>query len=351
LVINVRKGVCAFETYRRDSDLSTGLVARKNKPSSFWIGLVNSEYLSIIRNALTLTLPVVIAGAVGVLLNNFPIEAYQNMMRGVFGEGWRAFGGYIWDGTLAILSPVTVFTIGYNIAESHNQKHLLDNVHPAILGTVAFCSLLTIIEPSSKDFAIPYNWVGIHGLFLAIASSIISSELFLRFFSVRRLRIRFFSKEAGSAMSTIFSALVPAVLTIGLFALFKVGMAAIGVSDIHSLIYDAIAAPFKNLGNNLGTALIYNFIRHFLWFLGIHGSNAMEPVMTEIYASAMRLNELAVATGERAPFIITKTFFDTYISIGGAGNTLSLLIALFLTRMNSGLKRIAQILSSRRYSI
>jgi cellobiose-specific phosphotransferase system IIC component len=323
--------------------LSTGLPARKNGLISFWADVVNSEYLNIIRNALTLTLPVVIAGAVGVLLNNFPLAAYQDMMRDIFGEGWRSFGGYVWNGTLAILSPVTVFTIGYNIAERHNQKHLLDNVHPAILGTVAFCSLLTIIEPSANDFAIPYNWVGIHGLFLAIAASIIASELFLRFFSIRRLRIRFLSKEAGAAMSIIFSALVPAILTIGIFALFKAGMAAIGVKDIHSLIYDAIAAPFKNLGNNLGTALLYNFTRHFLWFLGIHGSNAMEPVMTEIYASAMHSNELAVASGARAPFIITKTFFDTYVSIGGAGNTLSLLLALFLTHRKSGLMRIAQI--------
>jgi cellobiose-specific phosphotransferase system IIC component len=318
-------------------------LARGNGVFGFWFKIASSEYLSIIRNALTLTLPVVIAGAFGVLLNNFPIMVYQNMMKELFGEGWRAFGGYIWDGTLAILSPVTVFTIGYNIAERYNRKHLLDNVHPAILGTVAFCSLLTMIEPSTKDFAIPYNWVGIHGLFLAIIVSLVSSELFLRFFGIRSLRIRFFSKEAGTAMSTVFSALGPAALTIGIFALFKVGMAALGVNDIHSLIYDAIASPFKNLGNNLGTALIYNFIRHFLWFLGIHGSNAMEPVMTEIYMSAMRANELAVAAGQRAPFIITKTFFDTYVSMGGAGNTLSLLLALLLTHRRSGLRKIAQI--------
>jgi cellobiose-specific phosphotransferase system IIC component len=315
----------------------------KRNASIFWFKIVNSEYLSIIRNALTLTLPVVIAGAIGVLLNNFPIAFYQELMHGVFGKEWRSFGGYVWGGTLAILSPVMVFTIGCSIAERYNMKKPLDAIPPVVVGLLSFCALLTITEPSSKDFAIPYNWVGIHGLFLAIIVSIVSSEVFLRLYKIKALHIRFFSEEAGTAMSSVFSALAPAVLTIGLFALFKVTMVSLGVKDIHSLIYDAIALPFKGLGNNLGTALLYNFLRQSLWFLGIHGSNALEPVMTEIYMSAMRANELAVAAGRPQQFIFTKTFFDTYISMGGAGNTLSLLLALFMTRKGSGMKRIAQI--------
>jgi cellobiose-specific phosphotransferase system IIC component len=318
-------------------------LAGKGNLFLFWVKIVNSEYLSIIRNALTLTLPVVIAGALGVLLNNFPVMFYQNLMQDIFGEGWRSFGGYIWDGTLAILSLAMVFTIGYGIAERYNEKHLLDRVPPLILGLLAFCSLLTIMEPSAKDFAIPYNWVGIHGLFLAMIVSVASSEIFLRLYGIKQLRIRFFSEEAGTAVSTVFSVLVPAILTIGFFALFKAAMSFLGVRDIHALIYEAIARPFKNLGNNIGTALLYNFLRHFLWFLGIHGSNALEPVMTEIYMSAMKANELAVASGQSAPFIITKTFFDTYVSMGGAGNTLSLLGALLLTRRRSGMQKVAQI--------
>ena len=77
----------------------------------YWAKMANSEYLSIIRNALTLTLPIVIAGAAAVFVNNFPVKPYQDMMAGIFGEGWRSFGGYIWNGTLAVLSFVMVFTI------------------------------------------------------------------------------------------------------------------------------------------------------------------------------------------------------------------------------------------------
>jgi lactose/cellobiose-specific phosphotransferase system IIC component len=297
----------------------------------------------MIRNALTLTLPIVIAGAAAVFINNFPVKPYQDMMLAMFGEGWRSFGGYIWSGTLAVLSFVMVFTIGYCIAERHNLKNPMDAVHPVIVGLVSFCSLLSLIEPAPTDFAIPYNWAGVNGLFLSIIVSTASARLFIELFSFRALRVAFFSEDAGATMTHVFSAMIPVTITIGLFALVKVFMAMIGVADIHALIYGLISRPFKGLGNNLATALLYNFVRQILWFLGIHGSNALEPVMNEIYVPASAANVTAVAAGIEAPFIFTKTFFDTYISMGGAGNTLSLMAALFATKQRGSMNSLARI--------
>jgi lactose/cellobiose-specific phosphotransferase system IIC component len=316
---------------------------RNKKVLLFWVKIANSEQLSIIRSSFTLTLPVVIAGAAAVLINNFPIGAYQVFMENIFGKGWREFGGYIWNGTLAVLSPVMTFTIAYAIAERYNLKNPREAVHPVIAGLLAFCALLVILEPSAQDFAIPYNWMGVNGLFLAIVTGFVSAGVFLSFYRIKRFHIHFFSEDAGTTMSHVLAALVPVILTLGIFGLFKILMASAGVRDIHSLIYSYISLPFKGLGNNLGTALLYNFTRQILWFFGIHGANALEPVMSEIYLPAAEINELAMAAGEIPPFLFTKTFFDTYVSMGGAGNTLSLLAALFVTRKKSGVKKIAEI--------
>jgi cellobiose-specific phosphotransferase system IIC component len=309
----------------------------------FWIAIAHSEKLSIIRNALTLSLPVVMAGAAAVLINNFPLPAYQRFMLGLFGEGWRSFGGNIWNGTLAILSPVTAFAAGYSIAERWNLKNPVDAVHPVMAGLLAFCSLLLLTRSAPTDWAIPYNWMGVNGLFLAIIVSLLSTELFLRLYRIPQLRIRFVSEDAGTTITHVFAALVPAIGVFCFFSLVKVGMSALGKPDIHALIYNAIASPFKGMGNNLGSALLFNFVRHFLWFFGVHGSNALEPVMNEVYVSAAAANIAAAETGQPLPFIFTKTFFDTYISMGGAGNTLALLFALFTARKKSGVMRIAQI--------
>ncbi|MDR1320285.1 MAG: response regulator [Gracilibacteraceae bacterium] len=314
-------------------------MGKHKKVRLFWIKAANSEQLSIVRNSLTLTLPVVIAGAAAVLINNFPVKVYQDFMESLFGPLWRGFGAYIWNGTLAILSPVMTFSIGYGVAERFNLKNPLDAVHPVIAGLLSFCSLLTILEPSSNDFAIPYNWMGVNGLFLAIIAGFASAKIFLLFYRIKKLRIRFFSEDAGTAMSHVLAAMVPAMFTLGIFALFKTAMAAAGITDIHVLIYNYISLPFKGLGNNLGTALLYTLTRQILWFFGIHGANALEPVITEIYLPAV--TESAAVSG--SPLVFTKTFFDAYASMGGAGNTLSLLAALFVIHKKSGLKRLAVI--------
>jgi lactose/cellobiose-specific phosphotransferase system IIC component len=237
---------------------------------------------------------------------------------------------------------VMVFTIGYSIAERYNLKHPADAVHPVIVGLAAFCSLLAMTEPAPNDFAIPYNWAGVNGLFLSILASAAAAGIFIRLFRFRFLRVKFVS-GAGATMSHVFSAMIPFALTVGAFALFKVAAARAGAPDIHALVYGLLARPFKGMGNNLGTALLYNFARHVLWFFGVHGSNALEPVMNELYIPAAEANAAAMAAGEIPPFVFTKTFFDTYISMGGAGNTLSLLLALFVTKRGEAMNRVARV--------
>ncbi|MDR1863769.1 MAG: PTS transporter subunit EIIC [Treponema sp.] len=309
----------------------------------FWLKIANSETLSIIRNAFTLSMPVVIAGAGAVLINNFPIPAYQSLMERIFGPLWRGFGGYIWNGTLAVLSLVLVFTISYSVAERYNLKNPLKTVHPLIAGLLSFCAFITITEPSTLDFAIPYNWVGVNGLFAAIVTALLSSKLLLFFYRFPRLRIQFGAEDSWASMSHAFAAMIPGCLVLAAAALFKLGLAALGVPDIHGLIYDVLSRPLKGLGNNLGTAVLFNLAQQTLWFFGIHGSNVLEPIAKELYVSADQANRLAIAGGNPPSFIFTKTFFDTYISMGGAGNTICLLAALLFTRRKSSMRRVAQI--------
>jgi lactose/cellobiose-specific phosphotransferase system IIC component len=304
------------------------------KRTDFWLKLSRSRHLEIIRDSLTLAFPVVIAGALAVLINGFPLARYHALMEGVFGGRWHNFGRYVWDGTLAVLAPVTVCTIGYGVCELYNSKHRLNAAHPLIVGLISLCSLMAIIEPSSGVAAIPYEWMGIHGLFLAIIVAVASSELFLLLWS-RNLRGRFFAEASSSVMNSAFSSLLPGTVTIFAFAAFKAVMGHAGYSDIHRLSYDLICKPFVGMGNNLFSSIAFGVSRQILWFLGIHGSNALEPVMTELYSGAS-----ASASGR---FVFTKTFFDCYATMGGAGNTLSLVLALIIARRGKKIGTVTKI--------
>ncbi|MDR1510575.1 MAG: EAL domain-containing protein [Synergistaceae bacterium] len=308
-----------------DSEQSFG-----SRNEAFWLRMAASPSLSIVRDSLTFVFPVLISGAIALLINNFPLASYQDFMQHVFGPGWRNFGKYVWNGTLAILSPLTVCTLGYRLCELYNDSHQLRPVHPLIVGMISLCSLIVMLDADAGSSGIQQNWVRLHGLFLAIIVAFASSKLFLWMWDAG-IRLNFSVETPSSIMDNAFSSLLPGVITISAFAVFNSVMGYLGYQDINMLTYEIICRPFVRMGNNLLTAVLFNFMRQFLWFCGIHGSNALEPVMTELYSSSAALG---------GP--LSRTFFDCYVTMGGSGNTLSLLLALIVARRGKNIGMIAK---------
>ena len=302
-----------------------------------------NPYLAAVRNGLTLTLPIVMAGSFAVLLNNLPIVWYQETMVRFWGEQWRSFGGYIWNGTFAVMSFFMIYTISQSIGERHNVDHPMQQINPAIVALIAFSCLMTLIQPADEVFAIPYLWAGIHGLFLAIVVSLLASFIFLRLLHIPIFRISFYSEEADVSIPHAFNSLFPGLLTVLVFAALKACATAAGYPNIHQLVYDFLRNPFLKMGNTFLTSVIYNFVRHLFWFFGLHGSNILEPVTTELYISAMDANVAAFAAGAKPPFMFTKTFFDVFISMGGSGSTICMIIACLLYSRRGSFRKIAQL--------
>lgn len=320
--------------------------------SSWLKKLLWNPYLKAIRNGITLTLPLVMAGCVAVLLANFPVAQYKDFMDGVFGPDWRAFCVHIADGTFSILSLIMLLTISYSLAEHSNSIDVKKDMNPAVVALVSLGSLIALVQPyqlaalegeAPPGMGIPYFWLGIHGLFLSIIVAFASSLIFLRLKRISWLNISFYSEEADPAIAYAFSAMFPGMITIMLFALLKTLVGELGIDNIHQYIYDLLSSPFTQMGNTFGTAMFYIFVRHFFWFFGIHGSNLMEPVTTSIYVPAMEANMAAVAIGEAPPYVFTKTFFDAFLAMGGSGATICLILAVFIRNRRGSMFKISQL--------
>ncbi len=315
--------------------------------------LFSNPTLTAIREGLTFALPVIVAGTMAVLINTFPLPAYQTFMVEQFGPGWRSFGGYIWNGTLGVLSVVMSISIANSFSEQYNKAHPTDRINSVVVCLVAAASLFTTMEPGQLFVAetqgggggaLPSIWLGVHGLLWATVIALLSSRLFHWLLRFKSLRVAFHSSSGDTTMSQAMDTLIPAFLTITVFAGLKALTSYFGVSDINSAIYRLIYLPFSSLGGTmLETAAIYGVVRHFLWFLGIHGSNVLEPIMTELYLPGVAANQAALAAGHQAVQIFTKPFFDCYTSIGGSGSTTGLLIACLLRHQDSGARKIARI--------
>ncbi len=316
---------------------------RKNTVFQWLAGLVKNPYLTAVREGLTLALPLIIAGTLAILINTFPLPAYQEYMTGLFGPEWKLFGDYIHNGTFGVISVIMALNIGHSLAEDHNVKHPLNRVTPSIVATVTFSSLMCTMEPLAGG-AFAMRWLSVHGLLLSIVISLLACSIFRFLLRFPVLRVAFYSGSTGASMSQAISAMIPAILTVLLFAGCKAAAKAYGLENPNESIYRMLSLPFQAMGSNhIETAVVYEFVRNALWFLGIHGSNVLEPVMQELYIPGMQANAAAYLAGLPPTVIFTKPFFDCYTSIGGAGSTLGLLIAILLRHRDNGAKNISRI--------
>ncbi|MDT2866224.1 PTS sugar transporter subunit IIC [Vagococcus carniphilus] len=272
------------------------------------------RHLVAIRDAFMVTMPLMILGALAVMINNLPIPVFQDFMTSIFkGESWKGFGGSVWNGTFAILSVAIAFLVAYNLANHYGK----DGISAGTVSLASFFALGGATGMSSN------------GLFIALIVSLVSTELFVRLIGNEKLVIKM-PDGVPPAVAKSFAALLPAMIIVSIFGLIAAIFAGFGVEDIITSFYDAVQAPFMGLASTYPAALLIAFITPFLWFFGLHGANMIDPFMQTINAPAIEANALAMSAGKAAPYIVNKPFIDVFVNLGGTGATLGLVIAIFL---------------------
>ena len=284
----------------------------------------SQRHLVAIRDGFIVSMPLMILGSFGVLINNLPIPGYIDFMNGIFGgESWKAFGNNLSAGTFSVLGLLVAITVSYNLAKSYGG----DALGSAAVSVASFFSL-GAMSPD-KDGILSVAGLGSQGLFLALIVAIISTEIFRRLAGNPKLVIKM-PDGVPPAVSRSFAALFPAMITISIFALFTAIVQAFDVPNLVLAFYEIVQKPFMGLANSYPAALILAFISAFLWFFGLHGANIIDPFMQTINVPAIEANQKALELGKELPYIVNKPFFDSFVNIGGTGATLGLIIAIFL---------------------
>lgn len=281
----------------------------------------SQRHLVAIRDGFATIMPIIIAGSLAILINNIPIQPYQDFMTKVF-PSWKSFGGNIWNGSFAILSLLTLLTVSYNLARSYNSNGI-----GAVM--VSFGSLLMLYAGSANDWAIPYAYLGPQGLFVALFVALIATEIYVKLLRSKALVIKM-PDSVPPAVSKSFASLFPTLIVLAIFSAVRMILVAIGVNDLHQLIFTAIQNPLMGLSNNIWSALLVVFLVHLLWFFGLHGTNILLPITAALFIPAIEFNMAAIEAGKSLPYIVTAPFFDAFIYMGGAGSTLCLIISLFI---------------------
>lgn len=85
------------------------------------------------------------------------------------------------------------------------------------------------------------------------------------------------------------------------------------------------------------------FVAQVFWVIGIHGNQMVKPIREPLLLASIAVNTEAFNAGKEVPNIITMPFWDMYMSIGGSGVTIGLLIAILIVGKRDDMKEITKL--------
>ena len=291
----------------------------------------DNKILYSIKQGMILAIPAIMTGSTALVILNLPIKAYQEYLSGLFNGEVTNILNFINDSTLGIISLIILLTISYSYGK-------------VLVPIVAMCSFLVFSHGNELNSYIEIfktKW-----LFTSIIVSMTSSVLFVKLTESFVTSVKFHTEGADADFNMVVSAIVPFIIVVFLFSIFRVIMISlIGSSNFQDIFYNLFSNVFNKMGTNLMSALLFIFLMHFMWFFGIHGSNVLDTVAKNLFENSMAININLVNNNQLPTEIFTKTFFDTMVLLGGCGSLLCLVIAIFLSEKRINVRKLAKIAS------
>lgn len=283
------------------------------------------------------SIPFTIVGSMFLIINILPqsFPALAGIWAGSFDKVTNLY--MLANGaTMGILSLYFCLVFGYEYTKIQASMHKLD-VNPlngALLSMMAFfmcvpqlifkggvATLVSTMNDTTKiidgyQIAGGVTRLGTTGIFTAIIMSIIAVKIYALLVQ-KNVTIKM-PETVPAGVSRSFTALIPTA-TIAIVVIIINGLLVAFNTDIFKIV----AIPFgfvTSLTNTWVGLLVIYFIMHALWIVGIHGATIVTSFLTPIVLSNMQDN----IHGANIPF--AAEFNNTFVTIGGSGATLGMVI-------------------------
>ena len=289
--------------------------------------LVNS-----IRNGLITVIPVLIIGAFALIIYNLPIKPYQTFIASFASGAIVDIFTLINSATFGMLS--VYITLSISLSYAKNKIGASSYLYGAPITALACFFILTGVLTDS--FSI--DALGVKGMFTAIITSLAATQIYSVLIKKAKNKRSLYADGADASFSDSVNAIPSAAIIIVIFSLANfLLMSIFEANSFYELYINAANALFAPLGRTFGSGLLFVLLSSVLWFFGIHGSDVLEGVCQHLFVPAMTINSVQVSAGKPPTEILTKTFFDSFVLMGGCGTALCLLIALlfFSKRRNN----------------
>lgn len=299
----------------------------QDKLMAFANAIQRNKYVTAVSTGLLSTMPLMIVGAFGSIINSFGIQAYQDFLKS---SGLKYFTNLPNEIGTNLFALFAVFSIGYQFANGEDK----DGKTAGIISLMAFLFLtpLTVNESGSMT-AIPSTWLGATGLFVAMIIGLLSSKIYC-IFDEKGITIKL-PDSVPPVITRTFGAILPALTVAAISLALSFAFSKTAWGSMHGAVYALIAKPLTTLGGSFPALLIAVLFTHVLWSIGIHGTMVALSVFYPIWASLDMQNLAAYNSGAPIPNIVSMQFFFFVAFAGGAGNTIALIINMLTSKVAS----------------
>lgn len=278
--------------------------------------LASAESLRAIREGLLWILPCLLVSA------GFLILSECARVLG-FSPQVVAFLAGLHNQISSVIPLLVAASIGYMLAIQHRLPQL----------PVAFLCLAHVVVATFVLREYP-RASATFLLFIAIASPLVNVPAIAWLHRFRWTRLVNEDLVGHNLKGTINMVLPGAITAVSLVVLLSLLLLIPCVAQLQGpQVLDALQASY-------GSGLFVTLMNSLLWFFGIHGVYAMQPLF-DVLDKAVVLNGAAQAAGEPVLYLLNSGLLGSFAFIGGSGATLCLLLAILLFSRSQSMRLLA----------
>lgn len=309
-------------------------------------------HLRSLRDAFATLMPFFVLAGLMVLINNTLIKP-DGILSGFISNDsllhWQQVGNAIVNGSLNFISVLIAGAIAYHLCQNKDYGDPIASVLLSIACVVIFMpesvQLTDVVSQQRVTVTggISFASTGSAGMFVGILTGLMVTSLFIRLANAPKLQVNISGGAIPPAVMRSFNTLIPIMLTMVFFALLSFAVQRLSGMDVNTLIATLIQQPLKSVTTSLPGFLLITTVANLFFSVGIHQGVISGALLDPFLLNNMQENTLAFAQHQDIPNIICMAFKDTFGVMGGSGNTIALLIAIYLFSRKSDYRDIAKL--------
>jgi PTS system, lactose/cellobiose family IIC component len=310
--------------------------------------MATQRHIMAIRDAFVMTVPITIAAAIFVLINNVVLndQIMPIIANMPFADKLSELCVQVYNGTIGVLGLLVTFLIGYSLAKSYELEGAIEGMMSVACYVILVPNIVEATTPAWDDVlvqgALPQTYTNASIMFLGIIAAIVSVTLIHRLSKFEKLGIKM-PDSVPPAIAKSFNSVFPILIILTIFGLVEVTLRNLTGMDVPAIIARVLQMPLVGGFQTLPGIILYVFLATFVFVFGIHGAFVFGAISGPILSIAQQQNLDAIRLGLAAPNIVSGAFLDVYVYMGGGGTMLCLIIALFIASKREDERAIAKL--------